>query len=204
MNNNKNMEEKEKAIKLPSKRINIICLLFCLSMEITSFFMNFTIMSVLYLIITIIGSAIELFILSLRVDLEINFSKELNVKGFFSFVFAYLEKVLIPPCIGSGPYCIFVIANTIICFIVIFLPVPFLFYLPMAAVLFASENFFLETAPKAYVIFSIIVSVLLLILFILAIADYWLGFTTLHTINHWMQSIDLDVIYRRLPAGESL
>ncbi len=166
MNNNKNTEVNEKVTKLPSRRINRICFLFCLGMGIASFFVDFNVIGVLYLVFTYIGSMVELFILGLRFSFAsgFKFADRFSVKGFFSFILHYFVNALETQCVVGGFYSIFVLINSGITIICTFLPVPFLFYLPIAASLFATEDFFTVKLFTAYFWFSMLVVIGLFVL----------------------------------------
>ncbi len=166
MNNNKNIEKNEKAIKLPSIKISMICFMFCLGMEAAFFVIDFNVIGVLYLVFTYIGSMVELFILGLRFSFASGFvyAKGFSVKGFFSFILHYFVHALETQCVTGGFYSIFVLINSGITIICTFLPVPFLFYLPIAASLFATEDFFTVKLFTVYFWFSMLVVIGLFVL----------------------------------------
>lgn len=144
----------------------MISFLFFLVIEIVSFLVDFEVIGVLCLVFMYIGSMVELFILGLRFSFASGFvyAKRFSVKGFFSFILHYFVHALETQCVVGGFFTIFVLINSGIALICTFLPVPFLFYLPMVASLFATENFFTVKVFTVYFWFSMLFTIGLFVL----------------------------------------
>lgn len=189
----------EKIFSLPTKRIVVFSFLLCLGTEVASFFIDLNIMFDLNIVIAIICFAIELFVIRLRFDPEfksLKGAREIVVSTLLDF-FRYLA--LCSSKMGEI-YLLLALINLVNICICLFLPVSFLFYFLLIAVLIAPEKFFTKIVPK--VVFS--VGVIGVMLTTVAYIYHFLMGTTFSEFVVWVQSLDLFKVYKMLPAGKSL
>lgn len=170
--------------------------MFYLIMQVASFFVDFEVIGISYIVITIIGSAVELFILGLRFSYvpEFAYAERFSIKGFFSFIFYYNLDYVDKYARGrgalcGGPYTILVFINWVILIICICLSVPFLFYLPVVAVLYAPDHFFSVVLTAVFTVFFFLAAALMAIICVAGVIQLVTGFPLFDLITMYFKAL---------------